>query len=230
MIDVAVLEQQFAEMVAGAGWLAPAAAFGGGLLTALNPCVLATVPLMIGVVGGYATEKGHAAWKRAALFSLLFVIGFSLELAVLFSVSAAIAPYLSGWAWKYVIAVVCGLLGAHLLFDFQIPGVSVTPTVRWGGYIGILLLGFMFGLVSMPCSGPVLLMLMSLIPEIGVAKAGTLLFLYGIGHSMLILVAGVSVGTVQALADSRGMNRAVAAFKRVAGVLIIGVGLYFLRG
>lgn len=230
MIDVAILEQQFADAISGAGWLAPAAAFGGGLLTALNPCVLATVPLMIGVVGGYAAAEGSSPWKRAALFSTLFVIGFSLELAVLFSVSAAVAPYLSGWAWKYVIAAVCALLGAHLLFDLQMPGVTVTPTLRWGGYIGILLLGFMFGLVSMPCSGPVLLMLMSLIPEIGVAKAGTLLFLYGIGHSMLILVAGVSVGSVQALANSRGMNRAIGAFKRVAGVLIIGVGLYFLRG
>ena len=37
MIDVAILEQQFADAISGAGWLAPAAAFGGGLLTALNP-------------------------------------------------------------------------------------------------------------------------------------------------------------------------------------------------
>lgn len=227
MIDFAGLENQFVEIIASATWMAPVAAFGGGVLTALNPCVLATVPLIIGVVGGYA--QGEDSWKRSALFSVFFVFGFALELAVLFSVSAAFAPYLTGPQWKYVIAVVSFLLGLHLLFEFQLPAVASYPMGKWGGLVGVTILGFMFGLVSMPCSGPVLMLLASLVPEIGVAKAGTLLFLYGIGHSVLILVAGISVGTVEALAQSRGMNRAVTVMKKVAGVLILGVGVYFLR-
>ncbi|MFZ2956131.1 MAG: cytochrome c biogenesis protein CcdA [Candidatus Ozemobacteraceae bacterium] len=227
MIDFAGLENQLADVIASSTWLAPAAAFGGGVLTALNPCVLATVPLIIGVVGGYA--QGEGAWKRAAAFSFFFVFGFALELAVLFSVSAAFAPYLTGPYWKYVIAVVSFFLGLHLLFDFQLPAIASLPSGKWGGLIGVTLLGFMFGLVSMPCSGPVLMLLASLVPEIGIPKAGTLLFLYGVGHSVLILIAGISVGTVQALADSKGMNRGVAVTRKIAGVLIIGVGIYFLR-
>lgn len=226
-MDFVAIESQLADVIASSSWLAPAAAFGGGVLTALNPCVLATVPLIIGVVGGYT--EGENAWKRASMFSFFFVVGFALELAVLFSISAAMAPYLSGPQWKYVIAVICLFLGAHLLFDFHLPGVGNLPVGRWGGIIGVTILGFLFGLVSMPCSGPVLMLLASLVPEIGVPKAGTLLFLYGLGHSMLILIAGISVGTVQALADSHHMNRAVTGIKKVAGVLIIGVGVYFLR-
>lgn len=226
-MDFAALETHLADVIASSSWLAPAAAFGGGVLTALNPCVLATVPLIIGVVGGYA--QGEGAWRRAAGFSFFFVVGFSLELAVLFSVSAAFAPYLSGPHWKYVIALICFFLGAHLLFEFQIPAIASLPAGKWGGIIGVTVLGFMFGLVSMPCSGPVLMLLTSLVPEIGIPKAGTLLFLYGVGHSLLILVAGISVGTVQALADSQGMNRAVTVIKKVAGVLILSVGVYFLR-
>ncbi|HOT29382.1 MAG TPA: cytochrome c biogenesis protein CcdA [Candidatus Ozemobacteraceae bacterium] len=226
-MDFGAIESQLADVIASSSWLAPAAAFGGGVLTALNPCVLATVPLIIGVVGGYA--EGENAWKRASMFSFFFVFGFALELAVLFSVSAAIAPYLSGPQWKYVIAVICFFLGAHLLFDFHLPGVGNLPVGRWGGIVGVTILGFLFGLVSMPCSGPVLMLLASLVPEIGVPKAGTLLFLYGLGHSVLILIAGISVGTVQTLADSHHMNRAVRGIKKIAGVLIIGVGVYFLR-
>ena len=179
------------------------------------------------VIGGYA--QGEGAWKRAAGFSCFFVLGFALELAVLFSVSAAFAPYLTGPSWKYVIAAISIFLGLHLLFEFQIPAVASLPTGQWTGLIGVTILGFLFGLVSMPCSGPVLMLLASLVPEIGVAKAGTLLFLYGLGHSVLILVAGISVGTVQALADSHHMNRAITGMKKVAGLLIIGVGIYFLR-
>jgi cytochrome c biogenesis protein CcdA len=227
-MDFAGLENQLVDIIASSSWMAPAAAFGGGVLTALNPCVLAMVPLIIGVVGGYA--QGEGAWKRSLGFSLLFVIGFALELAVLFSVSAAFAPYLTGKYWKYVIAGVCWLLGLHLLFEFHIPALSNMPNVgKWGSVFGILILGFMFGLVSMPCSGPVLMLLASLVPEIGIPKAGTLLFLYGVGHSLLILIAGVSAGTVQALADSKGMNKGVAVIKKIAGVLIIGVGIYFAR-
>ena len=227
-MDFGGLENQLAEIIASSSWLAPAAAFGGGVLTALNPCVLATVPLIIGVVGGYA--QGEGAWKRALGFSFFFVFGFALELAVLFSVSAAAAPYLSGRYWKYVIAAICGLLGLHLLFEFPIPALGNMPNVsKWGGIVGVTILGFLFGLVSMPCSGPVLMLLASLVPEIGVPKAGTLLFLYGLGHSLLILIAGVSIGTVQALAESKHMNRAVTVIKKVAGILILGVGVYFLR-
>jgi len=226
-MDLAALESQLADVIASSSWLAPAAAFGGGVLTALNPCVLATVPLIIGVVGGYA--QGEGAWKKAATFAFFFVVGFALELAVLFSVSAAVAPYLSGPYWRYVVATICFFLGAHLLFEFQLPAIANLPAGRWTGIVGVTVLGFMFGLVSMPCSGPVLMLLTALVAEIGVPKAGTLLFLYGLGHSTLILVAGISVGTVQAIADSKGMNRVVAAIKKIAGIMIIGVGLYFLR-
>ncbi|HNV70618.1 MAG TPA: cytochrome c biogenesis protein CcdA, partial [Candidatus Ozemobacteraceae bacterium] len=110
-MDLSALELQLADVIASSTWLAPAAAFGGGVLTALNPCVLATVPLIIGVVGGYA--QGDGAWKRALGFSFFFVFGFALELAVLFSVSAAFAPYLTGPSWKYVIAAICFFLGLH---------------------------------------------------------------------------------------------------------------------
>ncbi|MBF0408553.1 MAG: hypothetical protein HQM10_14485 [Candidatus Riflebacteria bacterium] len=227
-MDLSVLENQLADVIASSSWLAPAAAFGGGVLTALNPCVLATVPLIIGVIGGYG--HGQDSWKRSLGFSFFFVVGFALELAVLFSVSAAAAPYLTGRYWKYVIAAICGLLGLHLLFDFQLPALGNMPQVgKWGGIAGVTILGFLFGLVSMPCSGPVLILLASLVPEIGIPKAGTLLFLYGLGHSILILIAGVSIGTVQTLADSKGMTKVVTVIKKVAGVLILGVGIYFVR-
>ncbi len=224
-MDLLALESQLADVIASSTWLAPAAAFGGGVLTALNPCVIATVPLIIGVVGGYA--QGEGAWRRAVGFSCFFVLGFALELAVLFSVSAAVAPYLSGPYWKYVIAVICFFLGAHLLFEFQIPAFANVPARKWGGILGVTVLGFMFGLVSMPCSGPVLMLLASLVPEIGVPKAGTLLLLYGLGHSLLIIIAGVSVGTVQALADSKGMEKLVRILKKCSGILIWIVGLYY---
>jgi len=41
------LSENLAEAVQGNPWVAPLAAFVGGLLTAANPCVIAVVPLMV---------------------------------------------------------------------------------------------------------------------------------------------------------------------------------------
>ena len=51
-------------------WLAFAAVFIGGALTASNPCVLAMIPLVIGFVGGY---EGLSGWRKSFGFSLVFV-------------------------------------------------------------------------------------------------------------------------------------------------------------
>jgi cytochrome c biogenesis protein CcdA len=59
--------------------LAFLAVFAGGLISAASPCVLAAIPLIIGYVGGYS--EGNK--KKAALFSLVFVLGLSITFTLL---------------------------------------------------------------------------------------------------------------------------------------------------
>ena len=58
--------------------LYPLIAFGAvflaGVLSSASPCVLATIPLVVGFVGGYSDgDKG-----KAFRYSLVFVLGLSL--------------------------------------------------------------------------------------------------------------------------------------------------------
>lgn len=62
-------------------WLAVAAVFLGGVLTATNPCVLAMIPLMLSFVSG-RREEGLGL-LRALGYSLVFVIGLCLTFSVL---------------------------------------------------------------------------------------------------------------------------------------------------
>ena len=55
-------------------WLAVFAVFLGGVTTALNPCVLAMVPLLMSVVAG---NKETTTVRRSLVFSLLFVLGLA---------------------------------------------------------------------------------------------------------------------------------------------------------
>lgn len=217
--------ENLAQVVQSNPWLAPAAAFVGGLLTAANPCVLAMVPLMVGYVAGQESR----GVGRSFLLSLTFSIGLTIMFAILFFATWAASLALKASWWTYVAAAVCLLMGMHLigLSHFRIPApAGVRP--RQKGFIGALLLGLLFGLVSLPCAGPVLLALLAVVPLGGAAFGALLLVAYSLGHCGLVLAGGTSMGLVQRLADSRGWNRSADVLRRFAGVLILLVGAFLL--
>jgi cytochrome c-type biogenesis protein len=219
------LSENLAQVVQDNPWLAPAAAFVGGLLTAANPCVLAMVPLMIGYVAGQQSR----GVGRSFLLSLSFSTGLTVTFAVLFLATWAASSVLKAGWWTYVAAGVCLLMGLHLVgvLHFRIPApAGVQP--RQKGLVGALLLGLLFGLVSLPCAGPVLLALLAVVPLSGAAFGALLLVAYSLGHCGLVLAGGTSMGLVQRLADSRGWTRSADVLRRAAGVAILLVGVFLL--
>jgi cytochrome c biogenesis protein CcdA len=222
METVTVLVQQWLQ----SGSLAPAAlgAFFGGALTALNPCVLVMVPLLIGFIGGMGEEM--TTW-RSMLYTSVFVLGFSIELALLFTVGLAAAPFLQSPYMIYVVAGICILLGLHFMDLLPIPfGMSQEQLPRFTGFIGAAVFGFMFGLVSLPCTGPALLLIVSLIPVKGPLVGATLMVFYGLGHSLLIFTVGVSAGAARHILRSQRLHAANTAVRKVAGALLTLVGIY----
>ncbi len=206
-------------------WLAPLAALVGGLLTAANPCVLAAAPLMVGYVAG----QQRRTVLRSFLLSLTFAAGLTVMFGLIwFGVWSASTLLPTAW-WKYIAAAVCLVMGLHLLgvLRFTIPTpAGMQPKRR--GFLGALLLGLLFGLISMPCAGPVLAALVVVTPLYGLAFGMLLLVAYSLGHCGLVIVGGTSIGFVQRLADSKGWTRGTALLRRLAGVLIIGVGAWLL--
>lgn len=209
-------------------WLAPLAAFVGGLMTAANPCVLAMVPLMVAYVAG----QGTRSVGKSFLLSLVFSVGLTVMFFVLYVAALTISTVLQVVWWTYVAAAVCLIMGLHLIgvLTFSIPApAGVTPKRR--GLIGAFLLGLLFGLVSLPCAGPVLVAVVSL-STLGTVKStafgSVLLVAYSLGHCCLILVGGTSMGVVQRMADSKGWMRAMDVSRRLAGVVIILIGIWLL--
>lgn len=212
----------------GSIWLAAGGAFVGGGLTAMNPCVLVMVPLMIGFIGGM--DEDMTAWK-SFLFTLVFIAGFSVELAVLFTVGLAAAPFLQSEYMVYVVAAICILLGLHFMDLVHIPlPISQDKLPKFGGFLGAALFGFMFGLVSLPCTGPALLLIVSVIPVKGALFGGIMMLFYGIGHCLLILAVGTSAGAAKHLLGSARMHSANLVVKKAAGALLAFVGLYIAVG
>jgi cytochrome c-type biogenesis protein len=210
-------------------WLAVVAVFFGGVTTALNPCVLAMVPLLMSVVAG---NRETTTVKRSLVFSLFFVLGLAVTFTALGLISGLMGRMFGdvGRFWKYAVAGVCLLMGLHLLgtIKWNLP-VPAGIRVKKQGYIGAFLLGLLFGVVSAPCAVPILAVLLAFVAEKGnILYGGFLLFVYALGHSVLVLVAGTSVGAAKGLLESKGLRKAHGVLQKVAGVLIIGIGLYFL--
>jgi cytochrome c biogenesis protein CcdA len=226
MESIFALVQQW--VTSGSLGLAAGGAFLGGALTAMNPCVLVMVPLLIGFIGGM--KEDITAW-RSFLYTLVFIVGFSVELAILFTVGLAAAPFLQSPYMIYVVAGICVLLGLHFMevFQFRLP-ISQEKLPKYTGFLGAALFGFMFGLVSLPCTGPALLLIVSVIPLKGALFGGVMMVFYGIGHCLLILAVGTSAGAARHLISSTKMHSANLILKKAAGGLLTAVGLYIAIG
>ena len=210
--------------------LAVLAVFIGGLLTASNPCVLAMIPLMMSFVAGQKDLK--VGPLRAFLYSLVFVAGLAITFTFL-GVAAALAGSLYGdvsTVWNWIVAGVCLVMGLHLMgvlrFTIPVP-VKVQPRTR--GIVGALIMGLLFGVVSAPCAAPILVVLLTYLAGSGssVAYGAFLLLVYALGHSVLILLAGTSMGIARRLIESRKVTRATDVMRRAAGGVIILVGTFF---
>jgi len=209
--------------------LAVPVVFIGGLATALNPCVLASIPLAIGFVGGYATGRSRS---YALLLALFLFLGIAAAFTVL-GIIASIAGTLFGTTskfWPILIVIVCLVMGCQILFfpGFEIP-MPRGFTPKAGGVLGAFLLGALTGVIATPCAMPVLAVVLTYVASKGnILYGGLLLFTYALGHSVLVLVAGSSMGVAEAMLNSKGLRRASAILKKASGVLLLLVAAWFV--
>jgi cytochrome c-type biogenesis protein len=211
-------------------WMAVGAVFLGGMITSSNPCVLAMIPLMVSFVAG-RDERGLGP-ARAFGYSLVFVLGLALTFVVMGTV-AALAGQLYGQvsgAWKWIVAGVCLVMGLHLMgvLRFTIPA-PIKAQPKTTGLLGAFVMGLLFGIVSAPCAAPILIVLLTYLAGSGasVPYGAALLLVYALGHSVLILLAGTSMGLARKFIESSNITKATNVMRRVAGALVVLVGVYF---
>lgn len=208
--------------------LAFGAVFLGGVLSSASPCVLATIPLVVGFVGGYA----EGSRKKAFIYSLAFIIGLSITFTMFGAAAALLGTMfgtVGGW-WYLAVGCVAVAMGLQMmgLYELRLPGLPQFKPKR-GGIVGALLLGLFFGVASSPCATPVLVVILSFAALKGNILYGTLLlFTYALGHCLLMLAAGTFTGFVEAFAASRGLANISLWAKRASGVIIALAGAWFI--
>jgi cytochrome c-type biogenesis protein len=192
-----------------------------GLASIASPCVLPVVPIIV-----TGTKEDHR------LRPLLIVLGLSISFIAMGAVSsifggaiAGVMPLLEKGAGVIVI-----LFGVLMLVDinpfkhFQLfSRMQVGSKGRWSG----LILGLTLGLVWIPCVGPMLSGVLTLVATEGrLSKGIILLAVYSLGFAIPMLMAAYATQTMRQ--KIRAVNRHPLAIRLVSGLLLIGFGLYIL--
>lgn len=220
------LLEGLSEIITESGWLAPVLALFAGVLTSFTPCSLSSIPLVIGYVGG----TGQHDTKRAFWLSVTFALGAAVTFTTL-GVTASIAGRLIGTSasWWYIILGVLMLLMALQTWGIYeiIPSSYLISKNTKKGYLGAFIAGILGGVFSSPCSTPVLIALLAIVAGKGSVFWGILLLLlYSIGHGILAIVAGTSIGFVQKLSSSKKYGKVSTVLKIAMGTLILLIGFY----
>jgi len=211
--------------------LAYGASYMGGVVATASPCILASIPLVIGFVGGYAEGRK----KQAFFYSVTFVVGLALVMSILGAMAALMGTMFGqvGTYWYFVVAVILMVMGLQLsgLINLKMGGASQKFLPKRTGLIGALILGALFGLVLSPCASPVLAVILTLAAVKGeVAYGSTLLFAYALGQGTLIILAGTFTGVIESFLQSKGAKFGTI-MQQGAGFLIFFVGAYiFFQG
>ena len=207
-------------------WLAPLLVLFAGILTSITPCALTSVPLVIGYVGG----TGQRDTKRAFRLSAIFSIGMAVTFTILGTAASLLGRLMQGTgSWWYILLGILMLLMALQtweIFNF-IPSTYAITKSKKRGYGGAFLAGVLGGFFSSPCATPVLVVLLAIVAKEGSLLWGLLLLLlYSLGHSILILIAGTSVGFVYKLSSNEKYGVASRILKIIMGFMIMLIAFY----
>jgi len=216
------------QIVAAYPLLAFGAVFLAGVLSSASPCVLATIPLVVGFVGGYSDGNRATAFR----YSLVFILGLSLTFTALGAAAGLLGTMFGtlGGPWYVIAGVIALVMGGQMmgLYEIRLP-IKQDFKPKRAGLVGSFLLGLFFGVVSSPCATPVLVVLLTLVAGKGQVLYGiALLFTYAIGHCLLMLAAGTFTGFVEGFVKTRGVANFSLWAKRVSGVVIGLVGGWFI--
>jgi cytochrome c-type biogenesis protein len=183
----------------------------------------------------YSTEKNRVT-------PIAIVVGLTLAFTIMGVASATLGSVF--FDYKDYIQLISGALitvmGLYLLLEIvenivlrawqHVPLSRVSlPQAEEGGLLGGFLLGVSLGIVWLPCLGPILGAILLTVAQQGTMLYGAiLLFAYSMGLAVPMLAIAYSSNFISG--KVRSLAKHTLLIRRIAGVVLIVVGLYYLSG
>ena len=228
--------------------LSALAAFAGGALSFLSPCVLPLVPGYLCFAAGLQfneltdIDTPRAAARRVLPGASAFVGGFSAVFIALGAGAAAVNPVLL--MHQDILAQVAGgfiiILGLHVSGLVTLPllgrearllgrGTPGGSGARTASLFAAFFMGAAFAFGWTPCIGPILATILALAAARDSLGEGVgLLTFYAAGLGLPFLLA--ALGVSRFLLVSAAVKKHMKWVERSAGVLLVGTGALIMLG
>jgi cytochrome c-type biogenesis protein len=212
------------------------AVFIGGVLTSLTPCIYPMIPITAAIVGGTSvSETARPPRWRPAFLTLTYVLGLALvysALGLFAGMTGTLFGSVSTNPWLYFAMANLLLLAALAMLDVlpvRVPNAILrraSSAGTAGRASGAFTMGAMSGLVAAPCSAPVMAAVLTWVSTTKSAALGfTYLFVFSLGMCTLLVVVGLSSGSIARLPRA---GLWMVWVKRFFALVMIGVAQYYL--
>jgi cytochrome c biogenesis protein CcdA len=202
--------------------ISPVAAFGAGILSVLSPCILPLLPAVL------ATSAG-----KNRLRPLAIVLGVSISFTIMGVATSAFGAVFSEYTdqLKILAEVLILVLGFALLFDISLfNAFSKFPLMGKmsdEGPVSGFLLGLSLGVLWIPCVGPILGSILTMVALEGNAITGALtLSVYSLGFAVPMLLLAYSAHFSSS--KVRLISKWDVVFKKGAGIVLVLVGFWMI--
>ena len=217
-------------------WMSQGLLLGGfgcflwGMVSVLfSPCHLASIPLIIGYVGG---QNQLVEGRKATLYSVFFTSGLFITIAIIGILCSLLGRMLGdvGPYWTIVVGLLLIWVSLDMLgiAKCSLPG-GLMSRLAIKGLSGAFLLGLAYGVLSGSCTFGFIAPILALIAIQAKLFTGMIfILLFAIGHCIPIVVAGSSTAIVKRLLANSSWQQGGRIFRRSAGALIALLGIYFV--
>ncbi|MPM56515.1 Protein DipZ [bioreactor metagenome] len=203
--------------------VSPLVAFGAGVLSILSPCILPLLPAVL------ASSAG-----KGKLRPLAIVLGVSISFTLMGIVTSAFGAAFQSYTGqlKILAEILILAMGLAMLFEISLFNAFSRFPLLAGmneeGPISGFFLGLSLGVLWIPCVGPILASILTMVALGESTSNGALtLLIYSAGFAvpMLLLAYSAHLST----SKIKLISMYDAALKKGAGVVLVLVGLWMVR-
>lgn len=203
--------------------ISPVAAFGAGIISVLSPCILPLLPAVL------ATSAG-----KNKLRPLAIVLGVSISFTIMGVATSAFGAVFNAYTdqLKILAEILILIMGFALLFDISLfNAFSKFPLLgkmNGEGPGSGFLLGLSLGVLWIPCVGPILGSILTMVAVAGNTTTGALtLSVYSLGFAIPMLLLAYSAHFSSS--KIRLISKWDMVFKKGAGIVLVLVGFYMIH-
>ncbi|AKH37099.1 cytochrome c biogenesis CcdA family protein [Nitrosomonas communis] len=238
MMDIQLWVSQLMSQLAGL--LQVSYAFGAGMVSAVNPCGFAMLPVYLAL---YLGAKDHQFQQHSWLYRLSKAFGITVAVTAGFGLLYGLIGILisAGWStllgvmpWvSAIIGVILIALGVWLLLGNQL---TLDIFMKIGNQIGdprtisvrgFFLFGIAMGATFMSCALPVFLIVVGSSMTSGNSEIILLQFLwYILGVGTVLLILTISIVSLKERVVVETVKRFVPFYHKISAILLICAGVY----